>query len=167
MNMKDHILAALREQIDQWEQVLGRLSEEQITTPGVFTELSVKDNVAHLWAWQQRSIARFEAARMNSEPEFPNWAVTFNPENFDDTNATNDWIYQSYRNLPWSEVHLKWREGFERLIELAADFKEMDFFNGDKYPWLDGAPLAIVLLGTYDHHLEHMDYILERLSTSA
>jgi hypothetical protein len=163
MNMKDHILTALREQIDQWEEVLGRLTEEQIITARLFSDWSVKDNIAHLWAWQQRSIARFEGARMNRKPEFPKWAETFNPEQFDDTDVTNDWIYKNYRDLPWSEVHQNWREGFNRLIEIASGFSEMDLLNGDKFPWLDGSSLSAILLGTYDHHQEHIEKLLEKL----
>ena len=33
MNMKDHILAALREQFDHWEELLASLSEQQLTAP--------------------------------------------------------------------------------------------------------------------------------------
>jgi hypothetical protein len=33
MNMKDHVLAALREQIIRWEELLDRLNSDQIGTP--------------------------------------------------------------------------------------------------------------------------------------
>jgi hypothetical protein len=33
MNMKDHILSALSEEFDSWEELLASLSEEQVTTP--------------------------------------------------------------------------------------------------------------------------------------
>ena len=36
MNMKEHILTALREQFNSWEQLLARMSEEQITAPHLF-----------------------------------------------------------------------------------------------------------------------------------
>ena len=61
MYMKTHMLAALREEFGQWENVLASLTETQITTPPQPGELSLKDEIAHLWAWQQRSIARLEA----------------------------------------------------------------------------------------------------------
>ncbi|HET7143457.1 MAG TPA: maleylpyruvate isomerase N-terminal domain-containing protein, partial [Anaerolineales bacterium] len=61
MNMKDHILTAFREQFDQWEELLSKLSEEQITAPHFDYDWSIKDVMAHLWAWQQISIARMEA----------------------------------------------------------------------------------------------------------
>jgi hypothetical protein len=33
MNMKGYILAALREQLERWEELLSSLSEERITAP--------------------------------------------------------------------------------------------------------------------------------------
>jgi hypothetical protein len=38
------------------------MSEEYITAPQLSSNMSVKDVIAHLRAWQQRSIARLEAA---------------------------------------------------------------------------------------------------------
>jgi hypothetical protein len=73
MNMKEHILAALREQFNRWEELLASMSEAQLTTPHLPSHWSTKDEIAHLWAWQQRSIARLEAALSNREPEFPKW----------------------------------------------------------------------------------------------
>ena len=45
MNMKDHILAALREQFNNLERLLASLSEEQTTTPYFDNNWSVKDIV--------------------------------------------------------------------------------------------------------------------------
>ena len=75
MNMKEHILTALREQFDRWEELLASLSDEQITAPHLMSDWSIKDVIAHLWAWQQISIARMEAAVLNREPEFPKWVA--------------------------------------------------------------------------------------------
>ena len=61
MNMKEHILAALREQFERWELLLANLSEEQISTPAFDLNWSIKDVMAHLWAWQEISIARMES----------------------------------------------------------------------------------------------------------
>ena len=72
MNMKDHILAALREQFERWEELLASLSEEQITTPNFDLDWSIKDVIAHLLAWQQISIARMEAAEGIKNPSFLN-----------------------------------------------------------------------------------------------
>lgn len=75
MNMKDHILTALREQFNSWDKLLTSLSEEQITAPHFDLDWSIKDVIAHLWGWQQISIARMEGSTLDREPEFPNWVM--------------------------------------------------------------------------------------------
>ena len=80
MYMKNHILAALREEFNQWEAVLAGLSEAQIIAAPQPTELPIKDEIAHLWAWQQRSIARVEAALHNRKPELPQWLPKLDPD---------------------------------------------------------------------------------------
>jgi hypothetical protein len=36
--------------------------------------------------------------------------------------------------------------------------------NDEKYPWLEGSPIVLVLLGTYDHHREHLEDLLSWFS---
>ena len=90
MNMKEHILAALREQFNSWDELLASMSEEQINAPHFDFDWSIKDVMAHLWAWQQISIARMEGGLQDQEPEYPKWIVGSHEdweENADQTNA--------------------------------------------------------------------------------
>ena len=48
MNMKDHILAALEEQFDHWQELLANMDENQITAPRFDFDWSIKDVIAHL-----------------------------------------------------------------------------------------------------------------------
>jgi len=73
MSEKQQILAALREEFERWEALLAGLSEAQITAPQLDDGWSIKDVIAHLRAWQQRSIARVEAALSDREPDYPDW----------------------------------------------------------------------------------------------
>jgi hypothetical protein len=157
MNMKEHILAALTEERDRWEELLASLNEEKITTPLLPSNWSIKDVIAHLQAWQQRSIARVEAAWLNREPEFPRWPEGFDPDSEGNTDRVNAWIYESCREQAWSTVHQNWREGFDRFLELAEAIAEKDLLDSGCYPWLKGHPLAFILVASYDHHQEHLE----------
>lgn len=157
MNMKEHILAALREQFTRWEQLLARLSPEQITAPGFDLDWSVKDVMAHLWGWQQISVARINAGVANRAPLFPAWLNQF-PGNWDeDANQTNGWIYRNFHHQSWAETYQNWREGFFQLLELGEMLPERDLLDGDKYVWLNGVSLADILIASYDHHQEHLE----------
>jgi hypothetical protein len=159
MNDKQHILTTLREEFNRWEELLASLSEEQITARQLPDNWSIKDVIAHLRAWQQRSIARLEAALLNRAPEFPTWPAEFDPEAEDQPHDLNAWLYATYRDQPWSSVHRDWRAGFLRFLELGAAIPEKDLLDTGRYPWMEGQPLALSLQGSYEHHHEHEDYL--------
>lgn len=160
MNMKEHILAALKEQFNRWEELLKNLSEEQITTPRFDYDWSIKDVIAHLWAWQQISTARMEAAVYNREPEFPKWTTEVDGDWEENADQTNARIYETNRYKSWSDVYRNWREGFLRLLAAAHPIPEKDLLDASRYSWLDGYSLAFVLVASYDHHQEHLEKLI-------
>lgn len=163
MNMKEHILAALSEQFNRWEALLVSLSDEQIMAPRFDCDWSVKDVVAHLWGWQQISIARMEAAARNREPKLPQWVAELHGDWEANTDQTNAWIYTTNHEKPWLDVYKRWREGFLRLLDLGEPILEKDLLDGSRYTWLKGYSLAAILIASYDHHQEHLEKLLARL----
>lgn len=157
MNMKDHILAALRELFDRWEELLASLTEGQIITPRFDFDWSIKDVMAHLWAWQQISIARMEGGVRDQEPELPKWVVESIENWEEDSDRVNALTFQKNHNRPWSEIHRIWSDGFRQFLELGEKISERDLLDGDRYPWLKGYPLAFILVASYDHHQEHFE----------
>jgi hypothetical protein len=160
MDEKKHILKLLYEVFNRWEELLEELSEEQITDPRLPSNWSIKDVIAHLRAWQQISIARLEAARMDGEPVFPTWLGGSDPESEEDKEQYNAKIYIIYFDRPWEHVHRDWREGFLRFLDLGGAISEKDMFDKEKYPWLKGYDLFAVLQGSYGHHEEHLESLL-------
>jgi hypothetical protein len=157
MNMKEHILAALQEQFESWEELLASLSEEQITAPHFDFEWSIKDVIAHLWTWQQISIARMQAGALDQEPEYPEWIVSIGQDWEDDSDRVNALTFEGNHEKPWSEVYQNWKNGFLRFLELGIKISERDLLDADRYPWLKGYSLAFILVASYDHHQEHLE----------
>jgi len=154
---RKQILTLLREEFKRWEELLAGLSEEQITAPHLPSDLSIKDVMAHLRAWQQVSIARLEAARLDKEPVFPDWLAGLDPESEEDRDQFNARIYETYRQQPWSRVYQAWRDDFLRFLKLGEEIPENDLGDAEKYPWLKGYLLSAVLQGSYEHH--HADHL--------
>ncbi len=159
MNDKQGILTALRQEYERWETLLAGLNEAQITAPRLAENWSIKDVVAHLRAWQQRSIARLEAALLDREPEYPAWPAQFDPEAEGQPHDLNAWLYAQHRDQPWPSVHHDWRTGFLRFLELGAAIPEKNLLDIGRYAWLEGYALIEVLQGSYEHHQEHAEYL--------
>lgn len=163
MNMKEHILAALREQFDRWEELLASMSEEQITAPHFDFDWSIKDVMAHLWAWQQISIARMEGGLQDREPEIPNWIVNLGEDWEDNADRVNALTFETNHEKSWSEIYQNWKNGFLQFLELGNEISERDLLDGDRYPWMKGYSLASILISSYDHHQEHLEKLLNWL----
>lgn len=163
MNMKEHILTAMREQFYHWELLLAKMNEVQLVTPQFSDQWSIKDIIAHLWAWQQRTIARAEAALSNQQPQFPQWLPGVEPDDEEYTEPINLWIYTTYRDQSWSSTHQNWREGYLHLLELGEAFVEREMLDTGRYAWLQGYPIALIYLASYDHHQEHLEQLLSWL----
>lgn len=161
MNDKTQMITMLRDEFNRWEELLAGLSEEQITAPQLPSDLSIKDGIAHLQAWQQRSIARLEAGQHDREPEFPRWSPELDPNSEEETDKINAVIHETYREQPWSSLHRDWRKGFLRFLELAQATPEKDLMDTARYAWLEGYALSDVLLGSYEHHhIDHLEPLL-------
>ena len=163
MNKKDEILSALRAEFALWEELLDRMTEAEITAHRFPLNWSIKDVIVHLWAWQQRSIARVKAALDNREPDFPRWAPGLDPEADEDVEQLNAWIYEMNRERPWSAVHRDWREGFQRFVELGRAVREDEMLEVGRYPWLKAHPLSYILTASLEHHQEHREILLDSL----
>jgi hypothetical protein len=159
MNDKQSILIALSAEYNRWEALLASLPEAQIAAARLAENWSIKDVVAHLMAWQLRSIARLEAALLNREPEYPAWPAQFDPEAEGQPHDLNAWLYTKYRDQPWPSVYQNWRTGFLRFLELGAAIPEQDLLHIGRYSWLEGYALIGVLQGSYEHHREHAEYL--------
>ena len=157
MSMKEHILAALREQFEHREALLASLNEEQIAASRFDKNWSIKDVMNHLWAWQQISIARLEGGVMGDEPDYPQWILSVGEDWEDQADAVNALVFERNHNKPWLEVYQNWRNGFLRLLELGEQISERDLLDGSRYSWLKGYNLAYILLASYDHHQEHLE----------
>jgi hypothetical protein len=161
MSDKEQLIIMLVQTFTGWEWLLDGLTEEQITAKPRFYDMSIKDVIAHLRAWQQVSIARVEAALENREPKFPDWLEGLHPESEEHREEYNARIYELYHDQPWSKVYQVWRDGFRRFLELAEQVPEQDLLNAQKYPWLEGYALSAVLEGSYGHHQEHLEPFAE------
>jgi len=154
---KEQLLGMLHDVFNRWEEQLAGTPEAQLTDPSLPGNWSVKDVMAHLWAWQQRTLARTEAALHDAEPQYPKWPDTLPPDPDDDVDQANDWIYKTNRDKPWPAVYSDWRGQFLRILDLSEQLSQNDLFDPARYTWMGGYPLAASYFGSYDHHKEHIE----------
>jgi uncharacterized protein YdeI (YjbR/CyaY-like superfamily) len=162
---KAKLINELEEEFQSWKAFLNGLVEAEITAEQRLEQLSIKDIVAHLTAWQKITVARMEAGWQNWEPQYPEWPADFDTDSQAETDKINAWIYDMYQYQSWLEVYREWSERFKHIVEIANAIPENYLLESGKYPWLAGYPLSAVLTGTLEHHQEHFEglqLLLER-----
>ncbi len=119
--------------------------------------------MAHLWAWQQISIARLEGGVLDREPMYPQWITSIGDDWEENADRVNALTFDNNHEKTWSRVYQNWKNGFLRFLELGNQISERDLLNGDRYPWLKGYSLASILVASYEHHQEHFEKLLDWL----
>lgn len=155
MEGKAQVMTGLSNVFRRWQDLLSHLSEEQAHTPLEPSDWTLKDVLAHLWAWQQVSVARMQAALQDAQPAYPTWWAMFAPDPDADVDRTNAWIYETNREKPWSVILSDWQEQFERYVELTKQVREEDLLQLGRYPWMGSYALIASTMGTLEHHEEH------------
>jgi len=161
---KSQILFQLKQSFAQWQDLLASLDQEQMITPLTPSDWTVKDIVAHMWAWQQGSVARMEAALRDRPPAYPDWWLANGPDPEEDLNRTNAWIFRANRERSWESVYTHWKDQFQRYISLTSTLGEDDLLIPGRYAWMGSYAIADSCLGSIEHHKEHFDDLKTWLS---
>lgn len=165
MANKHELINSLKTVFDSWEALLAGMSEEEITAQPRPGKWSVSEVITHLRSWQQISIARLEAALLNTDPNFPAWLSGADPFYAEDhVDKFNARIQEIHRSESWSTRHREWREGFLRFLELAEAVPDSIMFDSERYSWLRGHALAAVIEGACEHHQDHLDRLHNALN---
>jgi hypothetical protein len=147
--------AELMERIQlEWtamEQAISHLSDEQMSLPGT-GGWSVKDNLAHVTAWEQFMLLSYLQGRPEHEVMQVDEAILRTL----DINGLNEVLYQRNKDRPPSAVLAGLRRSHEQVL---AALEQMSFANLMKPLYADD-PEARLVIGevignTYEHYREH------------
>ena len=165
MPTKGEVIAAINREREAWETLLVEVGEARMLEPGAMGEWTFKDLVAHITGWRAHSLRRLEAVA-NGQPEpDPVW-----PANRVTDDEINDWIHEVNKDRLLGEVIGESRESYARLTEIVQMLPEDALTDPDRFPWLEGTPLGLVLVsGEFFSHLhqEHEPEIRRWLQESS
>ncbi len=157
MTNKQDILNELADIFNRWQVLLASLSQEQIQAQLRPSDWTIKDVVAHLWSWQQASVARMQAALENREPIYPHWWALRAPDPEENVDETNALLFTLSKDKPWSQVYDEWRSQFMHYLELTGKIPEKDFLQSGRYTWMGKYAIVDSTVGSLEHHKEHYE----------
>jgi hypothetical protein len=157
MENKIEILNRLNTTYRQWLELIASLSEEHFQEPLLHSDWSIKDIIAHLWSWQQASVARADAALKGGAPDYPEWWKACGPDPEEDVDRTNAYLYAANKNKDWSTVYNNWKDQFQHYLELLEQIPEINLLQEGRFTWMGNYALAASVIGSCEHHEEHYE----------
>ena len=143
---KAELLANIRSGREQLEAALARWSDEQMLTPILHGDWSIKDLIAHFGFWEGRVVTLYGQLMRAEEPAADEPAL-------DELNAQ---AYAQHQAQTLDEVRREERAAYSELLAIAANALEDDLFNPQRFAWTEGRPFASwIENNTYGHYEEH------------
>jgi hypothetical protein len=149
---KEELLQRIEAGWTRLQRSLDGLTEEQMHTPGVVEEWTIKDVLAHITAWQTRLITAMFKVGKGFTPETIEGGRTV-----DQMNAM--W-YREMKDRPFEQVWDDLELSYDQLLRRLEDFSEKDLFDPRRYKWMKGQPFERYIAGdSYEHYEEHAEQI--------
>jgi len=154
---KSRLLEEIRTSYNAFEAVLASLSAEQMTTPGVNDKWSVKDNIAHINAWQRRLLDMLQATKEGVDLPDPTPGLSMDEE--------NETFYQRDKDRPSAEVQAEFHSLYHLVVQSIQDLSNEEL--NKPLSWLEGRSVGPFVAGnTYEHYQEHAQIIQDWLARS-
>ena len=161
-------LQRLQRERDKFELLLNQVGyTRQMTVTGVSGVWSIKDILAHVFAYEQYMADRMEEIH-NNKPYIPcktpnalgAFLQEFGYPDFGspllDDDEPNAWIVERYKNVPLEEIVVQELHAFATVIRLLEKMPEQIILKNDLY--------ERVANNTFKHYQEHIKDIKHWLS---
>ncbi len=151
---KATLLENMHKGFDELDALLIRFNPQQMTTEKVSDTWSIKDILAHLTSWQQRTLDRLYAAANNELPRSPNIATD------EEMNLQNERFYQESSERPLSNILADYHSAYQQLVTAVQNANDEDLFQSGRFSWEGDVALWQLVAGnTYEHIREHSEAI--------
>lgn len=150
---KTTLLNTIQRERAQFEALIAPLSEEQLCSPTLDGQWSVKDIMAHVAKWEL-ICARWLEECLRGETPQPS-------ERLDRT--SNDRIYEKYRDRSLPEVRRIFDSAHQHFLHqvnlLAEAYSEDDLNAPHRFAWTESWPgfslIAAIADNSYEHYQDH------------
>jgi hypothetical protein len=150
---KAALLELLSTSYERFNALLAPLSEAQLTTAGVNGAWSVKDNLAHISAWQKSTLGMIQAVR-----EHQLYVKPFPPEMSEE--AINEHYFQQNKDRSLADVQGEFQERYQQMVQAIEGLSE-EAWN-EPQAWLRDKPIWMWIRGNGDEHYDEHYEIVQR-----
>lgn len=146
---KQDLRAAIERERGKLDAVLETVTPERMVEPGVVGEWSVKDVLAHLYAWEQMALGWYRTGLRGEVPEVPAPGYKWNQ-----TPQLNRAIFEKHRDRPLDEVLADHDASRREILGVIESLSDEDLFTPGRFAWTRKNTLgAYFVSATSSHYL--------------
>ena len=144
------VVQAIEQGWAEWEAILADVDRERMEQPGVVSNWSVKDLVAHNM-WNEREMLTMVCDHALLPTETDRLWMMSNDER-------NEELYQLYKDRPLDELLEEDRRVHRQLMEAMEALDDADMVDPSRFPGMPGdwVPWEIIAGCTFKHYPEHI-----------
>ncbi len=152
---KEELLDQIISERESLDDVLGTISESELSIPGVEAEWSIKDILAHIVFWEELMVSWLEEALKGLEPQMLPPGKTW-----DDLDEINQDAFQRNQEREIDEVLEAYHSHYPVALASVKNVQENALMDPGMYSWRRGTPLwEMVAANTSWHYREHRETI--------
>lgn len=144
---KVDLLAAATDEFERLWTAVESVSPDDLVSPGACDEWSVKDLLAHLYAWHEMALRWEREGAAGERPAIPADGYTFA-----ETPALNAAIHERHRDDAWDDVVAKLRASHERVLRVIDTYGDEDLFTKRRYPWTKSTSVGAYFVSATSSH---------------
>ena len=144
---KEQLLAVMQKERTAFEQLLERLSPDEMVLPGALGEWSVKDVLGHLIEWEQMVLSWLAAGKRGETPHTPAEGFKWN-----ELPRLNQHIYEKHRQRALEEVLSDFQDSYRQMQAAAQGMSEEELFTPGRYAWARQNTLAAYVNSSTGSH---------------
>ena len=149
--VKSELLAELDRAWAHVERICASMSGEEMQTPGVEGEWSVKDILCHISAWEKYLLDRLGYVMTGQTPIYPVMA------SMDDVHHFNAQVYAENKGRPLTSAIIEFRNLYQGVMTVLSALSEEQLGHSYTYDFPDDHLnlFQLIRANTYEHYREH------------
>jgi hypothetical protein len=155
---KSQLLNSMYRARKEWNALLARIDEANMTQPGVCGDWSVKDIIAHTTWFESEMVGLLQARELAGSDL---WSL---PP--DQRNAA---IYELNKHRSLSDVRAEAQQIFDALMQLMGSIRENELLDPSHFAGMppDWEPLKLIAENSYEHYAQHIPQLQAWLEEKA
>jgi len=123
----------------------------------IFDNRTIKDILAHLYAWHKLELTWYKEGMNGGKPEIPAPGYTFKT-----APALNEKLYQDYKAIGWEDIKEKLGASHKELMSLVGKHTEEELFTKMKYAWTGSTSMGTYFASALSSHYNWASELLRK-----